>query len=82
MIGVLRNALSRLPTPVAVAAGFGFFIAVGLGVAALVPPAKDSQAECSVRCRPLPGNLVEDKTYPLSSRRPYYPLVCKCGSSP
>jgi hypothetical protein len=58
------------------------FIILGSGVAMLVPPARDKRVECEAKCQPLPGTLVDDKTYPLSSRTPTYPQVCKCGSLP
>ena len=78
----LRRGLSKLPTPVAVAFGFAGFVALGLGLTALVPPARDKRAECESKCRPLPGTLIADKTYPLSAKNQSYPMVCKCGSAP
>ncbi len=76
----LRQRIAKLPAPLAVVLGFALFIGLGYGLAMLVPPARDKRAECEAKCQPLPGTVVDDKTYPLSSKSPNYPQVCKCGS--
>lgn len=81
-VGLIRRLLARLPTSVAVALGFTVFIALGALFAVLAPPPRDLRADCIAKCSPLPGRLVDDKTYPLSAKRPNYPQVCKCGSEP
>ena len=78
----LRQIVATLPAPLAVVLGFVLFIILGMGLAMLVPPARDKRVECQAKCHPLPGTLVDDRTYPLSSRSPTYPQVCKCGSLP
>lgn len=80
-VASLRRFIAKLPAPVAVAAGFAIVTLLGIGVAMRIPPSRDLQTECLSKCKPLPGTLVDDKTYPLSSRRLSYPQVCKCGSS-
>lgn len=74
--------MAKLPPPIAVFVGFAIVTLLGIGVALRAPPERDLQVECSSKCKPLAGTLVDDKTYPLSSRRLSYPQVCKCGSSP
>ena len=76
-----KSMLSTVPTGLSVALGFAFFVGIGLAFVALLPPARDLQRECSAKCQPLPGWLVDDKTYPLSAKRQSYPKVCKCGSA-
>ena len=78
----LRQIIAKLPAPLAVVLGFMLFIILGWGLAMLAPPARDKRIECEAKCQPLPGTLVDDKTYPRSSRSPTYPQVCKCGSLP
>lgn len=78
----IRGWTGRLPTGVTVGLGFLLFVAAGAAFVSWLPPGRDARQACDAQCRPLPGHLVDDKTYPLSSKRPYYPQVCRCGSMP
>ena len=75
--GVASHVLSRLPVPVTVALGFSLFVAVPLLLAPLLPPPRDAQTECTKQCAPRQGQLIADKSYPMSAKGTYR-QVCEC----
>jgi hypothetical protein len=73
----LLRLLNRLPLPLAAALGFAFFIAAGILIVSLMPPARDVRAECRKQCEPRFSRVVPDKTYPMSAKGSYR-QVCEC----
>lgn len=76
----IRNTWARVPAPWGAALGIGALVAVGLLIARLAPPLRDSEKEsreCAKQYGPRFGQLVRDMDGPMSAKWQYR-QVCKC----
>jgi hypothetical protein len=73
----LSGQFRRLPAWAVVSLVFSIIIATAFTLIAILPPPVDPYDACVKQCRPLSGQIVDDKDYPMSAKG-HYRQICKC----